>query len=121
MAKTAPKTAFAATTNRWKRHRRKQKQRTALYCRIFVIILAVAYIIVLFYLYRQGRVIEVEGYQIRFGGGTLSFFGGDNKEPIIDTNTNDDPDTNGRTPLLETMGNETPDDDHRHTATTIAT
>jgi hypothetical protein len=61
--------AIAATTNNWKRQRRKQKQRTALCCRIAVIILAVAYIIVLFYLHRQGRVIEVEGYQIRFGGG----------------------------------------------------
>jgi hypothetical protein len=102
MAKTATKTAFAATTNNWKRQRRKQKQRTALYCRIFVIILAVAYIIVLFYLDRQGRrVIEVEGYQIRFGGGALSFFGEDNKQTIIDTNTDDD--AEGRLSLSETM------------------
>jgi hypothetical protein len=98
MAKTAtkptPKPVFAATTNSWKRHRRKQKQRTALWCRTAVIILAVVYIIVLFYL--RGSTIEVEGYQIRFGGGALSFFDGeDKKEAITDTDTDiyDDTDT----------------------------
>jgi hypothetical protein len=103
MAKTATKTAFAATTNSWKRHHRKQKQRTALYCRIFVILLAVAYIIVLLYLQRQGRVIEVEGYQIRFGGGALPFFEEDSKQTIIDTDTDDKTDVEGRSSLSEAM------------------
>jgi hypothetical protein len=113
MAKTAgkPRPTIGATANNWKRQRRQQKQRTAICCRIAVIVLAAAYIIVLFQLIQQrGSVIEVEGYQIRFGGGALSFFKEDKNQPITDT------DTEERTPLSETrMANETPDDEHRPT------
>lgn len=84
-------------------------------------ILAVAYIIVLFYM--QGSVIEVEGYQIRFGG-LLSFFGEEKKQPITDA-VNDDADAERRLheaivlPASEAMRNERPDDGNR--TTTIAT
>jgi hypothetical protein len=84
-------TATTAPGYNWKLQRRRQRRRTALCCRIAIIFLASAYSIVLFYLQINDSVVEVEGYQISFGGSALqsSFLEEDAvvNQPISDSDT----------------------------------